>query len=123
MGYNYKEHLKADVIDHLDMFEKNSYDSVEEFAQHLDERLWIEDGVTGNGSGSYTFSREDAKENVLANVDLLLETVKDFDLADFEVGKRFLNEDWEFFDVIIRCYLLSGVCAEVAEEYKEKFVA
>lgn len=123
MAYNYREHLKADVVDSLDMFVPHSYDDVEEFRVHLDERLWVEDSVTGNGSGSYTFSREDAKANVLANLDLLHEAMEDFEITDEEVGKRFMADDWEWFDVIIRCSLLSGVCEEVAEEYKDKFVA
>lgn len=123
MAYNYREHLKADVVDSLDMFVPHSYDDVEEFRVHLDERLWVEDSVTGNGSGSYTFSREDAKANVLANLDLLHEAMEDFEVTDEEIGKRFMADDWEWFDVIIRCSLLSGVCEEVAEEYKDKFVA
>lgn len=123
MAYNYREHLKADVVDSLDLFVPHSYDDVEEFRVHLDERLWVEDSVTGNGSGSYTFSREDAKENVLANLDLLHEAMEDFGVTDEEIGKRFMADDWEWFDVVIRCFLLSGVCEEVAEEYKDKFVA
>lgn len=123
MAYNYREHLKADVVDSLDMFVPHSYDDVEEFRVHLDERLWVEDSVTGNGSGSYTFSREDAKANVLANLDLLHEAMEDFEVTDEEIGKRFMADDWEWFDVIIRCSLLSGVCEEVAEEYKDKFVS
>ena len=123
MAYNYREHLKADVVDSLDMFVPHSYDDVEEFRVHLDERLWVEDSVTGNGSGSYTFSREDAKANVLANLDLLHEAMEDFEVTDEEIGKRFMADDWEWFDVVIRCFLLSGVCEEVAEEYKDKFVA
>lgn len=123
MAYNYREHLKADVVDSLDMFVPHSYDDVEEFRVHLDERLWVEDSVTGNGSGSYTFSREDAKANVLANLDLLHEAMEYFEVTDEEIGKRFMADDWEWFDVIIRCSLLSGVCEEVAEEYKDKFVA
>ena len=123
MAYNYREHLKADVVDSLDMFVPHSYDDVEEFRVHLDERLWVEDSVTGNGSGSYTFSREDAKANVLANLDLLHEAMEDFGVTDEEIGKRFMADDWEWFDVVIRCFLLSGVCEEVAEEYKDKFVA
>lgn len=123
MAYNYREHLKADVVDSLDMFVPHSYDDVEEFRVHLDERLWVEDSVTGNGSGSYTFSREDAKANVLANLDLLHGAMEDFEVTDEEIGKRFMADDWEWFDVIIRCSLLSGVCEEVAEEYKDKFVA
>ena len=123
MAYNYREHLKADVVDCLDLFDVGGYDDVEEFAQKMEEELWVMDSVTGNGSGSYTFSREDAKANVLANLDLLHEAMEDFEITDEEVGKRFMADDWEWFDVIIRCSLLSGVCEEVAEEYKDKFVA
>lgn len=123
MAYNYREHIKADVVDCLDLFDVGGYDDVEEFAQKMEEELWVMDSVTGNGSGSYTFSREDAKKNVLDNIDLLHQVCGAFDIADYEIGKRFLEEDWEYFDVTIRCYLLSEVCWEVAEEYKDKFVA
>ena len=36
--------------------------------------------------------------------------------TDNETTKKFMENDWEWFDVTIRCYLLSGVAAEVYKE-------
>ena len=44
----------------------------------LYEDLWDEDSVTGNGSGSYTFNRWDAEENLCHNLDLLGEALEEF---------------------------------------------
>lgn len=41
---------------------------------------WIDDSVTGNASGSYTFSTWKAEENVCHNMDLFHEAMDEFGL-------------------------------------------
>ena len=106
--YDYMEAMKNDIKEYL---ENDFSEDVNEFerddlAEKLNDDLWIDDSVTGNASGSYTFGRETAKEYVLDNMDLLDETIQEFCIEASEVGKRFISEDWEYFDVSIRCYLL-----------------
>ena len=44
--------------------------------------MWNADSVTGNASGSYTFSRARAKEYVLGSTDLLKEAYEESDVLD-----------------------------------------
>lgn len=118
--YNYMESLKNairdyledEVIDYMERLE----DDRDDFEMDLFDDLWTDDGVTGNGSGSYTFNNQKAKENVVGNMDLVIEMASMFDINNEELGKRFKNEDWEYFDVSIRCYLLGQAISEVFDD-------
>ena len=123
--YDYKEAMKEDVGEYL------KYDSSINFndwmsdraqiEQQLNDDLWTVDSVTGNASGSYTFNRVQASLYVLDNMDLLHEACFEFATDPETVGDRFLSEDWEWFDVTIRCYLLSQVIAEVLDDLQDEF--
>jgi hypothetical protein len=67
--------------------------------------------VTGNASGSYTFSTWQAEENLCHNLDLLGEALKEF--GD---GADFLEKGAEACDVTIRCYLLGQAISEALDE-------
>lgn len=75
----------------------------DDVAQALYDTLFIDDSVTGNASGSYTFSTWQAEENLCHNMDLLKEAC----------------------DVTIRCYLLpqaiSNVLGNREDELDEAF--
>ena len=61
--YNYYDAVKDDVIDLInDQFKKrlSDFSSLEEFREALEEDAWTADQVTGNASGSYTFSTWEA---------------------------------------------------------------
>lgn len=114
--YDYYAALEEDVREYIkENIDFSKFTSKEELADSLDEECWVADSVTGNGSGSYTFSRAKAKEYVIDNMDLLIEAVRDFCIDLTEVANHFLAEDWEWFDVTIRCYLLNGVIWQVVE--------
>ena len=49
-------------------------------------------------------------------MDLLAEMADAFCVELSELGKRFKNEDWEYFDVSIRCYLLGQAISEVLDD-------
>ena len=89
--------------------------------QQLNDDLWTVDSVTGNASGSYTFNKVQACLYVLDNMDLLQEAFLNFCTASETIGDRFLSEDWEYFDVTIRCYLLSQVITEVLDDLQDEF--
>lgn len=117
--YNYNEIVKADVKEYI----QSNYTTEEiiegltereEFDQELYDEMWIADEVTGNGSGSYTFSRWQAEENLCHNMDLLADA-----LADFGCGLDYIEKGAEACDVTIRCYLLSSALAEVLDEFEE----
>ena len=123
--YDYKEAMKEDVREYL------KYDSSINFndwmsdraqiEQQLNDDLWTVDSVTGNASGSYTFNRMQASIYVLDNMDLLLEALREFCTDSETVADKFLSGDWEYFDVTIRCYLLSQVISEVLDDLQDEF--
>lgn len=84
---------------------------VDTFIDTLNDELWDDDSVTGNGSGSYTMNRAAALANIMGDpeaFDYIREAADEFCIPSDEISKRFLSEDWEYFDVTIRCYLLSA---------------
>ena len=86
-------------------------DNREEIARELEDLLWTNDGVTGNGSGSYTFNAWQAEENLCHNMDLLFEAWDAFgDCPDFR------NLSAEACDVTVRCYLLPQAINAVLDE-------
>lgn len=89
--------------------------NAEEVCEFLNDELWTEDAVTGNASGSYTFNRKQAKEYVLANIDLAGKAMEEFGYTAEVFGEKIFYEEWEWLDVTIRCYLLGEVIADVVE--------
>ena len=89
--------------------------TAEEAVELLTDNLWTNDAVTGNGSGSYTFNRALAKEYVLDNMELCVEAFKEFCAVE-QFAEKIANEDWEFLDVTIRCYLLPEMVESVVNE-------
>ena len=104
--YNYLEEMKKDILENYDKdYLKESRN------EKLFDEMWIDDNITGNASGSYTFSTYQAEENICHNMDLLKEALQEFG-GDF--GEA-LERGAEYCDVTIRCYLLNQAIAEVKE--------
>ena len=107
--YNYREEIKKDIVEAL----KTDYESRE--FEELYDKMWVDDSITGNGSGSYTFDRELAKKYVLDNMEVAVDAFDDFsDHARFTDWLH--NRDYESIDVTIRCYLLGECLQEVLDE-------
>lgn len=122
--YDYREALKRDILDYLEDnadFLYPEVDDLEELEERLCDDLWTCDSVTGNGSGSYTFNRGEAQEYVFDNMDECIEALKEFCVDAETIAEKFLSEDWEYFDVTIRCYLLGECISDVMEEIKDGF--
>lgn len=113
--YNYMEAMKEDIRNYIENnINMADYESREELEDCLNDDLWTEDSVTGNGSGSYTFDREEAKSYVIGNKDLAEEMVNEFCIKGEEIANHLF--DYEWWDVSIRCYLLGDAIAEVLDE-------
>lgn len=111
--YNYEEAVKNDVIEYIKT-ETNiqDYASENQLVNYLNDALWIEDSVTGNASGSYTFNTYEAEENLSHNLDLLHEALREYGV-DYE---KALESGPEYCDVVIRCYLLPKAIQEAVDE-------
>ncbi|CDC05059.1 putative uncharacterized protein [[Clostridium] leptum CAG:27] len=116
MDYDYREAVKDDVLEYIKYeIDYKDFDTLDELEQHLNDELWTVDSVTGNASGSYTFSTWEAEENICHNLDLLAEACDEFGTVDP------LKQGAEACDVTIRCYLLGQAIAEALEEIADEF--
>lgn len=125
--YNYYKAMKEDIKNYIaenytaeELNEKTL--DLDAFSEELNDDLWTVDSVTGNGSGSYTFSRATAKDYIFSdseNIDLLREALKDFCVESDTIAEKFLSEEWEYFDVTIRCSILGSVIYEVLGDLKK----
>ena len=117
--YDYIEAMKNDIKDYIENeIDFKDFETLEELEEHLNDELWIYDGVTGNGSGSYTFNTYQAEEYICHNLDLLAEALKEFNCET-----NALENGAEWCDVTIRCYLLGAAIAEVLEDLEDEFNA
>ena len=109
----YFDMVKEDV---LDFIKENDINILEMEDYELEDMLWAEDSVTGNASGTYTFDPNKAKEYVLADFETVVDALTGFGCDADEIGEKFLKEDWEWFDVTARCYVLGQVVSQIMEE-------
>ena len=111
--YNYLMNVQADVEQYItdNNIQISDYESREDLEQYLNDTLWNEDSVTGNASGSYTFSRYKAEENIAHNLDILSDVV-------YEFGGNMSSyiADPELADVSIRCYVLGEAISKVLDD-------
>lgn len=119
--YNYFDSMIEDVKEAIREGEYMSkYHTRDELEEALNDELWIDDAVTGNASGSYFCNAWKAREAVIDDgLEHFSEACKDFGIEAAEVGERFIDEDWEWMDVTIRCYLLGQVIAQVLDDMEE----
>lgn len=122
MKYDYLEAMKSDVIDYIrEEVNASEFSDREDLENKLNDDLFINDSITGNASGSYTFNSYTAKEYVFDNIDLLNEAITEF-CEDDVIGEKFLNEEWEWMDVTIRCYLLGQAISEALDDIEEELI-
>lgn len=128
MKYDYRDAVKNDVITAICEYLNMDYGRPEltayvkehrdELEDELHDRLWCDDSVTGNASGSYTCNTYTAEEYLCHNFDLLEEAAHEFDeepiiTTDYSRGV-------EFWDVTIRCYLLPEAITEALDDIEQK---
>ena len=115
--YNYLKNVTADakqaIFENLNYWKFADREELEEIAY---DELWADDSVTGNASGSYTFSTWKAEENLCHNMDDLEDACDEFGQDIGEAVKR----GAEYCDVTIRCYLLSQAISAALDELEEE---
>lgn len=116
--YDYREAVKDDVRSYIaENLTIEAYKGQrDELEEMLNNDLWVDDGVTGNASGSYYCNSWEAEESLCHNLDLLAEALEEFGCD----ASYLLKEGAEAADVTIRCYLLSSAISEVLDEYEDE---
>ena len=121
MMYNYLEAMKSDIMDYIrNEVNTNEFASREELEESLNNDLWNADSVTGNASGSYHCNSNKSMECVIDNIDLLNEMCIEFCIDSATIGEKFINKEWEWMDVSIRCYLLGQAISEALDEIEDE---
>ena len=122
--YNYMEAMKEDIRQAIENdYTLSDYENREELEEKLNDDLWIDDSVTGNASGSYTFNTATAAEYVQeGGTEYLQEAARDGFITSAEIGEKFINDEWEYLDVTIRCYLLGQAISAVLDEIDAEFM-
>ena len=115
--YDYHAAMKVDVLEYINEHYtqeeiKAHLENKDGFIEELHDNMWACDSVTGNASGSYTFSTWQAEENLCHNMDLLKYALSEF-CDDFS---KALEKGAEYCDVTIRCYLLGVVINQVVNK-------
>ena len=124
MAYNYVDAVKDSILDFIatEEFDLTQVEDRDDAYQELNDLLWDNDSVTGNGSGSYTYDREEAKKYLFDSADgmsLLKDAVSEFGIEAETIAEKMMEEDWEWFDVTIRCYALGEALDEALNEVWE----
>ena len=121
MAYDYRTNVKDDCIEAVREY-LNYHDVKGMSRDHLREKLYdalfIDDSVTGNASGSYTFSAYEAEQNIAGNWDLLGEAMREFGCECDAIEK---GAEWA--DVTIRCCLLGECLGEAMDEIDDEIEA
>ncbi len=118
--YDYLGQVTSDVKDAiLERFDMNEIavelENRESFEQDLYDRLWIDDSVTGNASGSYYCNAWKAEEALSHNLNLLADAIEEFGGCLDP-----LKDGAEACDVTIRCYLLPQAISAALDELEEE---
>lgn len=110
--YDYLSAVESDVREYIENnVNFHDYSDLDEMKEDLNEKLFIDDSVTGNASGSYTFNAWKAEEYLCHNLDLLAEANE-----EFGGSSDILSDGAEMCDVTIRCYLLWQAIENVAPD-------
>lgn len=110
--YDYLSAVESDVREYIENnVDFHDYSDLDEMKEDLNEKLFVEDSVTGNASGSYTFNAWKAEEYLCHNLDLLAEANE-----EFGGSSDILSDGAEMCDVTIRCYLLWQAIENVAPD-------
>lgn len=123
MNYNdYYQQVKNDAIAAIDeQFDYGYWDKDTQWDEVYDN-LFVDDAVTGNGSGSYTFNREKSRENVSDAIwdDRILQALANIGCDSEQLAEYLRDNDPESIDVTIRCAMLGEVYSEIEEYFSDR---
>lgn len=106
--------------DYMEQVEKNALEAINEEAgwystwEDMYDALFIDDAVTGNGSGSYTFNAFKAAENAR---ELVFDDDFIAEASAAGYGIALFAESPETVDVVARCLALGFVSSALKKAY------
>lgn len=116
--YNYEKMMEHDVF--MQIIDQGIFphdkDEVEELCEQLEEDLWADDSVTGNG-GDFYADEETCRDMLRGNEQLYME-------AAMELGSENFNDyccNPRAADCTVRCYLLRGVIYNVLNDLLTRY--
>ena len=123
MNYNdYYEQVKSDAIDAIDeQFDSGYWDADTQWDVVYDN-LFVDDGVTGNASGSYTFNAAKARKNVADAIwdEKILDALSEISIDGDEIAQYLYDNNAESLDVCIRCAMLGEVYSEIEGHFFDR---
>ena len=123
MNYNdYYQQVKNDAIDVIDeQFDCGYWDADTQWDVVYDN-LFVDDGVTGNGSGSYFFNAAKAREAVADAIwdEKMLYALSEFGVSGDKIAQYLRDGDAEALDVTIRCAMLSEAYSEIEKHFSDR---
>lgn len=122
--YDYYIEVQNDVENWIesnnDLFNISNFDSKDDAAEYLYDKMWDDDSITGNGPGGYA-DEYLCEEFLCHNLDLLIEAMREFDVMHDPFSIRSYIDNHRvarYLDCTIRCYVLGQVIDRVLEKYK-----
>lgn len=115
--YDYYKTVRKDILNNLGNYDSfTDFNNYDEYYKYVYDKLYVDDGVTGKGSGRYFSDIDKTEEALYYNSDLLERANKKFGYTYETTRNKSLNELYEWYDVIIRCYILGDVLGDILEE-------
>jgi hypothetical protein len=122
---NYTNEMLEDITNWIDYnIDYNDFEDLEALREYLNDNLWAEDDITGNGPRGHYYPTLEGAKNMFIEDDGFENFYKvrdEFCTDKSEVMERFLKEDWHWFDSSIRCYLLRECIDSVLEDIEDDF--
>lgn len=110
---DYKEQVLEDALQRI---EWGDYDYCNDFEEVYDD-MFLDDGITGNGSGSYTFNTWQAEQNTAG---LVYDEDFIFELKGMGYTLDVFEQGAESVDVIARCLALPYVMSDIEYAWHER---
>ena len=116
-GLNYSDYFNDVFYDAIERMDEMDINDQDDFDDVFDE-IYNDDSVTGNMSGSYTFNREQARDNVS-------DAIWNHDIVTLLHGYNVIVDDYleednpEGLDVCIRCAMLDTIYEELKDHFEE----
>lgn len=123
MNYNdYYQQVKNDAIAAIDeQFDCGYWNGDTEWDVVYDN-IFVDDAVTGNGSGSYFFNAAKAREAVADAIwdEKILNALSEIGISGDQIAQYLRDNDAESLDVCIRCAMLGEVYGEIEEHFSDR---